>query len=130
MLDSILARLKPTKSLAQMRYVEALDYEFSILLRERESHTLSEMKNDAVKVEVNMIAAKNSKMGKTKLKEEDKPSTSDDKFDSMMKTMEKLMDRLALGNTFVPPTQHEPQFRNPQFRRPQNQQRPRENRNQ
>ena len=73
-----------------------------------------------MKVEVNMIAAKNSKMGKTKLKEEDKPSTSEDKFDSMMKTMEKLMDRLALGNASTPPAQHEPQFRNPQFRIPQN----------
>ena len=48
----------------------------------------------------------------------------------MMKTMENLMDRLALGNTSAPPVQHEPQFKNPQFRRPQNQQRLRENRNQ
>ena len=48
----------------------------------------------------------------------------------MMKTMEKLMDILALENTSAPPIQHELQFRNPQFRRPQNQQRPRENRNQ
>ena len=63
------------------------------------------------------------------MKEEDKPSTSDDKFDSMMKTMEKMMDRLSLGNASAPPAQHEPQFRNPQFRRPQNQQRPRENKN-
>ena len=71
-------------------------------------------------------------MGKAKLKEEEKPSssTSQDKLDSMMKKMEKLMDRLALGNTFAPPAQHEPQFRNPQFRRPENQQRPRENINQ
>ena len=114
-----------------MRYAEAFDYEFSILLRERESPSLAEMKNDAVKVEVNLIAAKNSKISKTKLKEE-KPSssTSQHNLDSKMKTMEKLMDRLALGNTSTPPTQHEPQFRNPQFRRPQNQQRPRENRNQ
>lgn len=71
-------------------------------------------------------------MGKTKLKEEEKPSfsTSQDKLDSMMKIMEKLMDRLALGNTSAPPAQHEPQFRNPQFRRPLNHQRPRENINQ
>ena len=64
------------------------------------------------------------------MKEKDKPSTSDDKFDSMMKTMEKLMDMLALGTCSAPLTQHEPQFRNPQFRRPQNHQRPMENRNQ
>ena len=132
MFNSIPAHLKPPEALAQMRYVEAFDYGFSLLLRERESPTLAEMQSDAVKVEVNMIATKKSKMGKTKLKEEEKPSssTSEDKLDSMMKTMEKLMDRLALGNTYAPPMQHEPQFRNPQFRRPQNQQRPRENKNQ
>lgn len=120
--DSILAHLKPPQELAQMRYFESFDYEFSILLRETESPSLVEMKNDAVKVEVNMIAAKKSKMDKTKLKEEEKPSssTSDDKFDSMMKTMENLMDRLTPRNTYAPPVQHEPQFRNPQFRRPQN----------
>lgn len=90
------------------------------------------MQNDAIKVEVNMVVAKKSKMGKAKWKEEEKPSSLDpeDKIDSMMKTMEKLMDRLALGNTSTPPAQQEPQFINPQFRRPQNQQRPRENRNQ
>ncbi|MCY6524804.1 hypothetical protein, partial [Actinobacillus pleuropneumoniae] len=40
-----------------------------------------------------------------KLKEEEKPSSSTpkDKIDSMMKTMEKLMDRLALGNNSAPP---------------------------
>ena len=127
--DSILSHLKPPPGAAQLRYVEAFDYDFSILLRERESPSLGEMLKDFVKLEVNKIEAKNSKMGKTKLKEEDKPSTSDDKFDSMMKKMEKIMDRLALGNTYSPSAKHEPQFRNPQFRRPQNQQRPRENRN-
>lgn len=44
-------------------------------------------------------------MGKAKLKEEEKPSSStpEDKLYSMMKTMEKLMGRLALGNTSTPP---------------------------
>jgi len=71
-------------------------------------------------------------MEKTKLKEEEKPSTSapEDKFEMMMKTMEKLMDRLALGNAPAPPAQQEPRFRNPQFIKLQNQQRPRENINQ
>ena len=87
MYDSILAHLKPPPGAAQLRYAEAFDYDFSNFLRERESPSLAEMKNDAVKVEVNMIATKNSNMGKTKLKEEDKPSIFDDKFDSMMKTM-------------------------------------------
>ena len=41
--DSIPAHLKPPQALAQMRYDEAFDYEFSILLRERESPSLAEM---------------------------------------------------------------------------------------
>ena len=60
-----------------------------------------------------MIATKRSNMGKTKLKEEEKPSSSDAKFDSMLNTMEKIMDRLVLGATPLPPTQHDPQIRNP-----------------
>lgn len=47
----------------------------------------------------------------------------------MMKTMERLMDKLALGNNPPPPAQPETQIRNPRFRRPQIQQRPRELRN-
>lgn len=50
--------LKPPEALAQMRYVEAFDSDFSLLLRERESPTLVEMQNNVVKVEVNMIATK------------------------------------------------------------------------
>jgi len=119
--------LKPPGALAQLRYAESFDSDFSLLLRERESASLADMQNDAIKVEVNMLAAKKSKMAKTKIKEEEKPSTSaqEEKFETMMKTMEKLMDRLALGTASAPPVQQEPQFR-----RPQNQQRLRDNRNQ
>ena len=59
--DFIPTHLKPPQALAQMRYAEAFDYDFSILLRERESPSLAEMQNDAVKVEINMIAAKSKK---------------------------------------------------------------------
>jgi len=99
--NSIPVHLKPPEALAQMRYVEAFDSDFSLLHRERDSATLADMQNDAIKVEVNMVAAKKSNMGKAKLKEEEKPSSSapEDKIDSMMKTTEMLMDQLALGNT-------------------------------
>ena len=93
------AHIKPHPGAAQLCYVGAFDYDFSIILREREFVTLVEMQNDVVKIEVNMDATKRSKMGKERLKEEEQPSTSSDvKFDTMMKTMEGLMDRLSLGN--------------------------------
>ena len=101
------------------------------MLRERDSASLANMQNDAVKVEVHMAATKRFNMGKTKLKEEEKPSSSSDaNFDSMMKTMEKLMDRLVLGATPFLPTQQETHIINLQFRLPQIQQRQRKNRNQ
>lgn len=95
--------MKPPGALAQLRYAEAFDSDFSLLLKERDSATLADMQNDAIKVEVHMIAAKKSKMAKARLKEEEKPSTSspEDKFETMMKTMEKLMDRWLLGITLL-----------------------------
>lgn len=77
------------------------------------------MKNDVVKVEVNMAATERSKVGKGKVKEEEQPSTySDVKFDTMMETMERLMDRVALGNNPLV-VEPETQVRNPNFRRVQ-----------
>lgn len=64
------------------------------------------MQNDAVKLEVNMGVTKRSKVAKGKLKEEEQPSTSSGvKFDTMMRIMERLLDRLSLGNN-PPPAQH------------------------
>ena len=58
------------------------------------------MLNDAIKVEVNMMASgkmKNKDVDKRKNKEEiSSPSSSDSKLDSIMRTMEKLVDRLSL----------------------------------
>ena len=45
-------------------------------------------------------------------------STSDVKFEMLMKTMERLMDRLALYNRPHNREQPENQIRNPNFRRP------------
>ena len=112
--NSISDHIKTPLAATQLHYAKAFDYEFSILLRERESSSLVEMQNDAVKFELNMAATKRSKMGKKKLKEEEKPSSSSyAKFDSMMKTMEKLMDKLVLRATPLPPAQQETYQKSP-----------------
>lgn len=69
-------------------------------------------------------------MGKAILKEEKSSTSSDVKFVTMMKNMERLMDILSLGNNCPPATQQETKIRNPHFKRPQNQQRSRDNINQ
>ena len=45
-------------------------------------------------------------------------SSNDVKFEMMMETMEKLMDRLTVDNRPLNKEQNEPQIRNPNFRRP------------
>ena len=79
---------------------------------------MANMMNDAITVEVNMMASKKGKY-KTevrKVKEEKQPSTSytDAKFDSMMKVIEKFMDKLIVNDG--PVQNNEPQIRNPNFR--------------
>ena len=80
------------------------------------------MMNDAIEVEVNMMASgkiKNKDVDKRKNKEEiSSPSSSDSKFDSIMRTMEKLVDRLSLENKQVHVQQQDTQIRNPNFRIP------------
>ena len=46
------------------------------------------------------------------------PSSSDSKFGSIMRTMEKLVDRLSLENKQVHVQLQDAQIRNPNFRRP------------
>ena len=58
----------------------------------------------------------------TRKKEENSPSTSssttDIKFEMMVKMMENLMDRLTMDNRVFNREQVDPQIRNPNFRRP------------
>ena len=52
---------KPPKGMAKIHYVEGFDDDFSLLLRERRSTTLADMMNDAIEVEVNLMASKKGK---------------------------------------------------------------------
>ena len=45
-------------------------------------------------------------------------SSNDIKFEMMLKTMEKLMDKLTMDTRLVNREQNEPHTRNPNFRRP------------
>ena len=98
--ESILPQGKPHEQVAQLHYVDAFDAYFSLFLRERKHVSLYDMMNSAIEVEVNIMASVKFKQ-KTELrrvKEEPQASTSqstsDVKFDMMMKLMENLMDKL------------------------------------
>ena len=103
--NAIPDHVKPPTGAAQLQFAEAFDGDFAYSLRERRSTSLTDMMNDAIEVEVNMMASgkmKNKDINKRKNKEEiSSPSSSDSKFDSIMRTMEKLVDRLSLENKQV-----------------------------
>ena len=81
------------------------------------------MFQDSLEVEVNMMGSGKIKQKvETRKIREDWPSTSvassnDLKFEMMMKTIEKMTDRMTVDNRSLNREQHEPQIRNPNFRR-------------
>ena len=77
--------------------------------------------SDAIEVEINMMSSKRGryKVEARNVKEEPQTSTSsvDPKFDSLMKVIGKLVDRLSIDNNLAA-RDNEPQIRNPNFRQP------------
>jgi hypothetical protein len=103
--NSIPTEVNPPPRATQLRYVDSFESDFSLLLRERRSTSLDDMMSDAIEVEVNLMASGNFKYnsGKDMNKVQDKahPSTSqssEEKFELMMKTMEKIMESMSLDN--------------------------------
>ena len=101
--NSIPDQVKPPLGASQLHYVDAFESEFSLLLRERRSTSLTDMMNDAIEVEVNLASSRKIKLqieaDRKKAKEETLPSTSqgsDEKIDLMVKTMEKLVEKIVI----------------------------------
>ena len=91
-----------------MHFADAFDANFALFLREIKFVSLNDMMNNAIEFEVNLMASRQIKH-KTKLRKvkEDpqastSQSTSNAKFDMMMKVMEKLMDELFFNE--IPPS--------------------------
>ena len=103
--NSIPADIKPSPRAAKLHCVDAFDNDFALLLREKKSNTLPTMFTEALEVEANMIACGKIKprveVDRRKGREETHPaastsSSNDVKFEMMLKTMEKLMDKLTV----------------------------------
>ena len=59
--DSIPADVKPSLGAAKLHYVDAFSSEFTLLLRERRSVSLTDMMDDAIEVEVNLTTSNKTK---------------------------------------------------------------------
>ena len=95
--NSLPIQCKPLEEMEKLHYAEAFDDEFELFLRERRSATLEDMMNDAIEVEINMMSSKRGKYTSETRKVKDEPQSSSNlKFDSIMKAMEKLVDKLSI----------------------------------
>ena len=104
----------PPEGMAKLHYTEGFDDDFALLLRERRSATLAELMDDAIEVEVNLMASKkgNYRFSNKKVKEESQPSTSqptqDAKIDYVLRVMERMMERFIEIDVHVVREHHEP----------------------
>ena len=103
-----------------------LSSEFTLFLRETRFVSLTDMMDDAIEVEVNLIASNKTKQrNDTRRVKEEEPqastsqSRSNAKFNMMIKTMEKMIDKFSTDDKNQMKDQNEPQVRNPNFRRHQ-----------
>lgn len=122
--NALPVQCKPPEGMTKLHYAEGFDEDFELLLRERRPSTLVDMMNDAIEVEVNLMASKKGKYRfyAKRVKEEAQPSisqsTSDAKIDSVLRVMERMMERFVENDKQVVIGQHEPQIRNPNFSQP------------
>jgi hypothetical protein len=143
MYSKIPDEIKPSETSTKITFANAFDAEFSLLLRERRSATLSLMQEATIEVESNILATDKLKSRgdrDRKKQKEELPSsshtTSDskmDEMDKMLKTLTSEMARLKMEQKQPNRPTQEGGYRNPnQFRRPNNvpQILPRERRNQ
>ena len=93
--DAIPADVKPPLGAAKLRYADTFNSEFTLLLRERRFVSLVDTMDAVIEVEVNLITFnKNKQKNETRRFKEEEPqastslSSSDAKFNMMMKTME------------------------------------------
>ena len=124
--ESIPTDVKPSPRATKLHYANSFVSEFTLLLRERRSTSLENMMEDVIEVEVNLLASNKTKQkGESRrVKEYAQASTSksstDAKMKLMMKSMERLIDRLSIyyrGQT-VNRERNEPQIKNSNFRQP------------
>ena len=90
---------KSPEGMEKLHYAEAFDDEFALLPREIRSATLADMMNDAIEVEINMMSSKRGKYKfETRKVKDEAQSSLDLKFDSIMKVMEKCVDKLSIAD--------------------------------
>ena len=85
--------VKPSETSAMITYSRAFDYQFCLLLRERDSETLVAMQETALKVESNLSSSKKLKASSERRKRSEEASSSSNsnqKVDKLARMLENL----------------------------------------
>jgi L-rhamnose mutarotase len=118
--NAIPTEIKPPQGLALIKFPDGFDANMSYQLRERNAATLEDMQKSAISVEANLLAkrARQRSERRVTIKEEPSTSTTDSKWDAMVRTMELMLERMNVSD-ISPPRDNPPapQVRNPNFRR-------------
>ena len=103
---SIPIDINPLLGATKIHYADVFDSDFALLLRERKYASLSSMFKYDLEVEENLMASGKMKnrVEEDRRRQENQPSTSapsstsDVKFEMMMKAMKRLMDKIDIDN--------------------------------
>jgi hypothetical protein len=89
--NTIIADIKPSQGLDLIKFLDGVDADMSYQLKERNYFTLEDMQKSAVSVEANLLARRARQRTKRRvtIKEEPSMSSSDDKLDSIVRSMGK-----------------------------------------
>jgi hypothetical protein len=118
--NAIPTEIKPPPGLALIKFPDGFDADMSYQLRERDAATLEDMQKIAISVEANLLAkrARQRTERRVTIKEDPSTSNTDSKLDSVVRSLELLIERTSISDR-NPPRDNAPapQIRNPNFRR-------------
>jgi hypothetical protein len=106
MYNAIPADIKPPQGLTLIKFPDA---DMSYQLRERNSITLEDMQKSSISVEANLLSKRERQRTKRRVMIKEEPSTysSDAKLDSLVRAMERMMERLTVAER-NPPRENQP----------------------
>jgi hypothetical protein len=106
--NSIPTDIKPPQGLALINLLDGFDVDMSYQLRKRNFSALKDMQKSAVSVEANLLVRRSRQRTERRITIKEDPSTpsSDDKLDSIVITMERNMERIAITDRNPPRENH------------------------
>lgn len=90
--------MKPPPGLALLHYCDAFDPNIDYQLRERDPAALEEMHKNIMSVDANLMIKKSKIKPEKKFTIKEESSSSDGKLDTLIKTMERMIDKKTIAD--------------------------------